>query len=63
MEAKMSNPQSDNGIVVLVFVLMLAFVIWLMSACTTNHYFSVNADEMTNPRIEYHDSTTVQNPF
>lgn len=46
--------------VVLVIVL---FVLVSLFACTTNHYFSVNADEMTNPKIEYHDSTTVTNPF
>lgn len=40
-----------------------ALLVLVLGACTSNHYFSINADEMTNPRIEYHDSTNVTNPF
>lgn len=38
-------------------------LVLVLGACTSNHYFSINAEEMTNPRIEYHDSTSVTNPF
>lgn len=42
---------------------IVALLVLVLGACTSNHYFSINADEMTNPRIEYHDSTNVTNPF
>lgn len=46
------------------FVTLIVLIALLsLSACTTNHYFSVNAEEMTNPKIEYRDSTNLQNPF
>lgn len=59
-----NNDNKDySGIILVVFILMLSFVIWILSGCTSNHYFSINAEEMTNPRIEYHDSTQVVSPF
>lgn len=47
---------------VCVVLLMLTLVVCVLSmlSCTTNHYFSVSAEEMTNPRIEYKDSTNLQ---
>lgn len=49
--------------VIFVLVVILLVAVLLLSACTTNHYFSVSAEEMTNPSIEYRDSTNLQNPF
>lgn len=40
--------------------LIVLIVLVTLSACTTNHYFSINAEEMTNPSIEYKDSTNLQ---
>lgn len=42
--------------------LVFALLVWL-SSCTSNHYFSINAEEMTNPSIEYKDSTHLTIPF
>lgn len=46
----------------LIFAIVMVVLLNLF-ACTTNHYFSVNAEEMTNPKIEYHDSTSVTKPW
>lgn len=51
------------GIRVLIVFVMILIVLCASFACTTNHYFSINAEEITNPSIEYHDSTSVYNPF
>lgn len=46
------------------FAIMIVVLVLLnLSACTTNHYFSINAEEMTNPSIEYRDSTNMQKPW
>lgn len=50
------------SVFVMCFVLTMC-VLTIAYACTTNHYFSVSADTMESPRIEYHDSTCVTNPF
>lgn len=43
------------------FVMVIVVIVYLsLSACTTNHYFSINAEEMSNPSIEYRDSTNMQ---
>lgn len=50
----------------LIFLLLgasLAAVLLLLPSCTSNHYFSINAEEISNPDIQYHDSTAVYNPF
>lgn len=47
---------------IVVCLVAVLVCLWLAS-CTTNHYFSINAEEITNPSIEYHDSTSVYNPF
>lgn len=57
---KCSTGMKGRIILVMAVIVVVCFVVL---SCTTNHYFSVNAEEMTNPRIEYHDSTSVTNPF
>lgn len=44
-------------------IVIVLLVLMSLSACTTNHYFSINAEEMTNPSIEYRDSTNMQKPW
>lgn len=51
------------AIVFIVACLAVVLVLLWLSSCTSNHYFSINAEEITNPSIEYHDSTSVYNPF
>ena len=41
----------------------VVFLVFALEGCTSNHYFSINAEEMTNPSIQYHDSTALTNPF
>lgn len=45
------------------FVVFLVAVLFALSSCTSKHYFSVNAEEMSNPSILYSDSTGLQNPM
>lgn len=47
--------------ILLVLILIVCFA--SIVSCTTNHYFSINAEEMTNPSIEYRDSTNMQKPW
>lgn len=61
MKNLLKRLQNLRALIASVMILMIFFV--SIVSCTTNHYFSVNADEMTNPKIEYHDSTSVTNPF
>lgn len=35
----------------------------LLGSCSTKHYFSINAEEISNPSILYSDSTGLTNPF
>ena len=42
---------------------VLFVVIGLMVSCSTNHYFSVTAEDMSNPNIEYRDSINVTKPW
>ena len=48
----------------LLLAVFLAFaLVLLLSSCTSNHYFSLNADEIVNPSIVYQDSTNLDIPF
>lgn len=42
---------------------VLLIMVMIGSACSSHHYFSINAEEITNPEIIYSDSTHVTNPF
>lgn len=55
--------RKDRSMWLLLAVILALALACLCVGCTSNHYFSINAEEMTNPRIEYHDSTTLSNPF
>lgn len=44
-------------------IVIVLLALMSLSACTTNHYFSINAEEMSNPSIEYRDSTNMQKPW
>lgn len=41
----------------------LVVVLLALSACSSHHYFSINAEEISNPSIMYSDSTSLTNPF
>lgn len=42
----------------------VAFIMVMIGCgCSSHHYFSINAEEITNPQIEYSDSTRLYNPF
>lgn len=44
--------------------IIMALIICVCSvSCSTKHYFSINAEEITNPSILYSDSTGLTNPF
>lgn len=45
------------------FAVGLVVVLVCLCACTSKHYFSINADEITNPSILYTDSAGLTNPF
>lgn len=62
---KIMNSMKRTGqLILLLFVLLIMVPIGcVFSACTSKHYFSVNADVMENPSILYSDSTEVTNPF
>lgn len=49
-----------NGVWLVAF---LVFVLSGFAACSSHHYFSINAEEITNPSIMYSDSTALTNPF
>lgn len=43
-------------------VCLVAALLLFLSGCSSKHYLSINADEMSNPSILYNDSTDVQYP-
>lgn len=49
-------------IVIIVFLVLSALTV-VVSGCSSHHYFSINAEEITNPSIMYSDSTSLTNPF
>lgn len=62
----MMNDSNNDNVSCAPFVIALIMVfilIWSCVSCSSHHYFSINAEEITNPNIQYHDSTTVTNPF
>ena len=46
-----------------VVLLVTVLLCWLCASCSSHHYFSINAEEITNPEIMYSDSTHLYNPF
>lgn len=50
-------------LIVIIVFLVLSVLTLVVGACSSHHYFSINAEEMTNPSIMYSDSTHVTNPF
>lgn len=52
-----------RALIVIIVFLVLSALTLVLSGCSSHHYFSVNAEEMTNPSIMYSDSTNVTNPF
>lgn len=50
-------------LLLLIIAMVVLAICVLTASCTTNHYFSINAEEMTNPSIEYRDSTNLTKPW
>lgn len=42
---------------------VMLIMVMIGCGCSSHHYFSINAEEITNPQIEYSDSTRLYNPF
>lgn len=51
----------------IVFMMLLLAALLIASlltvSCSSHHYFSINAEEITNPSIMYSDSTSLTNPW
>ena len=60
--AKFLKCKSIAVIYIVACLVVVLLLLWL-SSCTSNHYFSINAEEISNPSIEYRDSTALYNPF
>lgn len=58
----MTKERARSLIVTVVLLLLLAIFV-LNTGCSSHHYFSINAEEITNPQIEYHDSLNVTKPW
>lgn len=52
-----------RALIVIIVFLVLSALTLVVSGCSSHHYFSINAEEITNPQITYSDSTRVTNPF
>lgn len=52
-----------RALIVIIVFLVLSALTLVLSGCSSHHYFSINAEEITNPSIMYSDSTHVTNPF
>lgn len=49
--------------IIIVVCFMVLIGCMCCTSCQSRHYFSINAEEITNPQIHYEDSTTIYNPF
>lgn len=52
-----------RALIVIIAALVLSVLILQLESCSSHHYFSINAEEITNPQITYSDSTSLTNPF
>ena len=50
-------------LIVIIVLVILSSLTVLLDGCSSHHYFSINAEEITNPQIMYSDSTSLINPF
>lgn len=50
-------------LMIIVCCSLVALTSSLLTSCSSRHYFSINAEEITNPSILYSDSTGLTNPF
>lgn len=54
-----SHPHAKKYLWLLLAVGLAVALAYGVSSCSSKHYFSINADEITNPSILYSDSTGV----
>lgn len=64
MKRPLENVLRLDGVDFKGVLLAIVFILCLLVAsCSSHHYFSINAEEITNPSILYSDSTSLTNPF
>lgn len=58
-----TNPKLTAVCVIGLIIAFLCMVMIGSTSCSTRHYFSINAEEITNPNIQYKDSAELYIPF